>query len=525
MTEGQVTDGPGYRTMADIVRVQARLRGNKDAIVFRGDRISYAQLNDRASQVANGLRAWGIGKGDRIAVLDKNDPSFFEIWCGAMKLGAVLVPVNWRLAPPEVAYVVNDARARVLFHGGPFAELVAKVRDRLSGVAQVVGIHDPGPQGYAAWRDAQDVTDPDLPIAAEDVAIQMYTSGTTGHPKGAQIMHANLAAAFAAGSNHYGNWSADDVNLVAMPLFHIAGNGWGLVGFYHGATNVMMSDVDPKEILRLIPEQRISKALFVPAVILFVLQVPGVEQVDFSSLDTIVYGASPIPVELVRQAVKVFRCDFVQVYGLTETSGSITWLGPEDHRDPVGERLKSCGRPWTGVEVRILGPDGSEQPQGEVGEIVCRTPQVMKGYWNLPEETAKAMRGEWFHTGDAGYLDADGYLYIYDRVKDMIVSGGENIYPAEVESALFGHPAIADLAVIGVPSEKWGEEVKACVVLKPGHSLTEEELIAYARERIAGYKVPRSVDFLEALPRNPSGKLLKRELRKPYWEGQSRQVH
>lgn len=514
-----------YRTMADIVRVQARQRGDKDAMRFNGTHMSYAQLNDRASQVANGLRGWGIGKGDRVAVLDKNDPSFFEIWCGAMKIGAVVVPVNWRLAPPEIAYVVNDARARALFVGGPFGETLAKVRAGLGTVEHLVGIHDAGPDGYAAWRDGQDVADPDLPLSPEDVAIQMYTSGTTGHPKGAQIMHANLAAAFHAGSHHYGNWSADDVNLVAMPLFHIAGNGWGLVGFYHGATNVMLADIDPAAILRLIPQEKISKILFVPAVILFVLQVPGVEKVDFSSVDTVVYGASPIPVELVRQAVKIFGCEFVQVYGLTETCGSITFLGPDDHINPEGERLKSCGRPWTGVEVRIVDADGTDRPTGEVGEIICRTGQVMKGYWNLPDETRKAMRGEWFHTGDAGYLDADGYLYIYDRVKDMIVSGGENIYPAEIESALYGHPAIADIAVIGVPSERWGEAVKACIVLKPEQSLTAEDLIAYARERIAGYKVPRSVDFMETLPRNPSGKLLKRELRKAYWEGQDRQVH
>ncbi|MEQ8346594.1 MAG: fatty acid--CoA ligase [Sneathiellaceae bacterium] len=515
----------GYRTMADIVRVQARLRGNKDAMRFNGVHLSYAQLNDRASQVANGLRGWGIGKGDRVAVLDKNDPSFFEIWCGAMKIGAVVVPVNWRLAPPEIAYVVNDAGARALFVGGPFGETVAKHRDRLQTVEHVVGIHETGPDGYAAWRDAQDIADPDLAIAPQDVAIQMYTSGTTGHPKGAQIMHANLAAAFHAGSQHYGNWSPDDVNLVAMPLFHIAGNGWGLVGFYHGATNIVMADIDPKEILRLIPEHRISKILFVPAVILFVLQVPGVEKVDFSSVDTVVYGASPIPVELVRQAVKIFGCEFVQVYGLTETCGSITFLGPDEHRNPQGDRLKSCGRPWTGVEVRIVDAEGKDQATGDVGEIICRTQQVMKGYWNLPEETQNAMRGDWFHTGDAGYLDADGYLYIYDRVKDMIVSGGENIYPAEIESALFGHPAIADIAVIGVPSERWGEEVKACIVLKPEQQMTADDLIAYARERIAGYKVPKSVDFMDALPRNPSGKLLKRELRKGYWEGQDRQVH
>jgi long-chain acyl-CoA synthetase len=286
-----------------------------------------------------------------------------------------------------------------------------------------------------------------------------------------------------------------------------------------------MRDPDPAAILRLIPEYRVTKAFFVPALILFLLQVPQCAETDFSSLELIVYGASPAPIDLVRKAVKVFGCGLAQVYGLTETTGAITYLGPEIHSAGDPERLKSCGQAMNGVELRVVDGAGREVATGDVGEVVCRSPQVMLGYWNQSEATNRAIRNGWFHTGDAGYLDKDGYLYIYDRVKDMIISGGENIYPAEVENALFSHPAVADVAVIGVPDEKWGEAVKAFVVKKPGTEVSAEDLIIFARERIAGYKVPRSIDFVDTLPRNPTGKILKRELRKPYWAGRERQVH
>jgi acyl-CoA synthetase (AMP-forming)/AMP-acid ligase II len=286
-----------------------------------------------------------------------------------------------------------------------------------------------------------------------------------------------------------------------------------------------MRDADPGAILRLIPEYHITKTFMVPALLLFLLQHPQCRGTDFSSLELIVYGASPAPVELVRNALKVFGCGLAQVYGLTETTGAITYLPPEDHDETVPDRLKSCGKAMNGIDIRVVNAAGKEVATGEVGEIITRSPQNMLGYWNQPEATRRAIRRDWFYTGDAGYLDQDGYIYIYDRVKDMIISGGENIYPAEVESALFGHPAIADVAVIGVPDDKWGEAVKAIVVKKPTTQITPEELIAFARERIAAYKVPRSIDFVDTLPRTPTGKILKRELRKPFWVGQDRQVH
>jgi acyl-CoA synthetase (AMP-forming)/AMP-acid ligase II len=512
-------------TVGDITRHHAQTRPDRIAIHFEGRRITFGELDRRTNQVANGLIAEGLKRQARIAILSKNAPAFFELWFGAAKADVVLVPVNFRLAPPEVAYVIADAGAEVVFVGADFYPVVEKIIPELKTVRRIVTLD--GPHGswtsYADWVARQPESDQARKIAPEHCAIQMYTSGTTGHPKGAQLSHSGLLALTTVGLRSIGGWHENDVNLVCMPLFHIGGSGWALIGFHRGIDSVLMRDADPAAILRLIPEHRITKAFMVPALLLFILQNPQCKATDFSSLELICYGASPAPIDLVRNAIKIFGCALAQVYGLTETTGAITYLPPEDHHDP--DRLKSCGKPMTGVEMRVVDGNGKDVPIGEVGEIITRSPQNMLGYWNQPEATRRAIRGEWFYTGDAGYLDEDGYIYIYDRVKDMIISGGENIYPAEVESALFGHPAIADVAVIGIPDDKWGEAVKAIVVKKPGTSVTPEELMGYARDRIAHYKAPRSVDFVDALPRTPTGKILKRELRKPYWAGQERQVH
>ena len=522
-----VTGVADISRIGDITRQHARTRPDRVAIHFEGQRLTYGELDRRTNQVANGLIAEGVGRQRRIAILSKNGPAFFELWFGAAKVDVVLVPVNFRLAPPEVAFVVEDAGAELLFVGADFYPLVEKVAPELKSVRRIIALD--GAHGdwetYTDWVARQSDRDSAVEVAAGNCAIQLYTSGTTGHPKGAQLSHANLLTLLPGALRQFGNWHEKDVNLVCMPLFHIGGSGWGLIGFYRGVESVLMRDADPAAILRLIPEFRITKVFVVPALILFMLQSPQCRATDFSSLELIVYGASPAPVDLVRNAVKVFGCGLAQVYGLTETTGAITYLPPEDHDERVPEHLKSCGKAMTSVELRVVDALDNDVAVGEVGEIICRSPQIMLGYWNQPEATGKAVRSGWFHSGDAGYLDRDGYLYIYDRVKDMIISGGENIYPAEVQNALFSHPAVADVAVIGVPDDKWGEAVKAVVVRKPGAEVTPEALMVYARERIAGYKVPRSVDFVDALPRNPTGKILKRELRKPYWAGQERQVH
>jgi long-chain acyl-CoA synthetase len=514
-------------TVADVTRHHAGTRPEQVALRFEGEAITYRDLDRRANQVAQGLIAAGIAPQARVAVLAKNGPAFFELWFGAAKVNAVLVPVNFRLAAPEAAFVINDAKAELLFVGADFYPLVEKMAGELTSVRRIIALDGDHPDwpDYRLWREQQKASDPALPIRGRDCAIQMYTSGTTGHPKGAQLSHDNFLELLPGALRQWGAWHDGDVNLVCLPLFHIGGSGWGLLGLYRGIENVLTRDFDPAAILRTIERQRITKALFVPAMMLFLLQAPQCRDTDFSSLDLVVYGASPAPLDLLRNAVKTFGCGLAQLYGLTETTGGITYLPPEDHGEHSVERMKSCGKAMAGVELKVVDAAGKALPPGEIGEVICRTPQVMLGYWNLAEATRRAIRDGWFHTGDAGYLDRDGYLYIYDRVKDMIVSGGENIYPAEIESALFGHPAIADVAVIGVPDEQWGEAVKAIVVKKPGAAVAAAEVVDYARQRIAGYKVPRSVDFVDALPRNPSGKILKRELRKPYWRGRERQVN
>jgi acyl-CoA synthetase (AMP-forming)/AMP-acid ligase II len=364
-----------------------------------------------------------------------------------------------------------------------------------------------------------------LPADPEEVCVQLYTSGTTGRPKGAQLTHRAFVVQRAADekAGEWNSWNERDVIMIPMPVFHVGGTGWGFQGFYNGATQVILGQADPGQIIDTIQKHRVTKVFVVPAVLQFMLQHEKAKTADFSHVRVVLYGASPIPEEVLVKALDTFKCPFVQLYGMTETAGSVTYLPPDVHV-PGSPKLKSCGLPFDGVEINIVDGDGNVQPPGEVGEIVVKSPAIMKGYWNLPEATAEAVRDGWYYSGDAGYKDEDGFIYVYDRVKDMIVSGGENIYPAEVESALFKHPAVADAAVIGVPSERWGEEVKAVVVKEKGDHLTEQELIDFVRTQIAGYKTPKSVDFVDSLPRNPSGKLLKKDLRAPYWEGRGRQV-
>jgi len=357
------------------------------------------------------------------------------------------------------------------------------------------------------------------------VCLQLYTSGTTGLPKGVMLTNRNLFSFTEEVPRQWG-FDSTKTSIVVMPLFHIAGSGWGLVGMAVGARSVLLREVDPVKILAAIENERVTHAVFVPAVLQFLLIMPQLKETDVSSLELIAYGASPISESVLRASMQAFGCDFVQLYGLTETTGATVQLDARDH-DPDNrpELLRSCGKPFPWIEVRVVDADGNDVGDGEVGEIWMRGVQIMKGYWNKPDETARAVTEDgWFKTGDAGYW-RDGYLYLHDRVKDMIVSGGENVYPAEVENVLMGHPAVADVGVIGVPDEKWGETVKAIVVKAEGSEPTPEELIAYCRERLAGFKCPTSVDFIDALPRNPSGKILKRELREPYWAGRERRIN
>jgi long-chain acyl-CoA synthetase len=514
-------------TLADVVRVNGARLPDKIALVQAGrDSVTWAQLLERSARMAQALADAGVGAGDRVAFLDKNSVEHFDVSFGAAMLNAVSVDVNWRLAAPEVQFIVDDAAATVLIVGPDFVPVLDAIVDQLPHVTKfvVIGGH-PDHEDYDEWMARYPADDPGVQAASGDVAFQLYSSGTTGRPKGVMLSNHNLFALLPMARDMWGI-QRDSVNLVAMPLFHIGGGGWAVAGMYEGATSVIVRDIDPAALIRLIESERITHAFLVPAVLQFMLMMPGVDAADFSSLETIVYGASPISEEILGKCVNTFKCKFWQAYGLTETTGAVVNLPPEDHdtTGPNRHRLRSCGLPGPGVELRIVGEDG-ECAVREVGEIWIRSIQNTIGYWNLPEETAKAFTEDgWFKSGDAGFLDEDGYLYIHDRVKDMIVSGGENVYPAEVENVLMAHPAIADVAVIGVPHEKWGETGKAIVVVAPGSEVTEAEIIAFAKERLATFKCPTSVEWMDVLPRNPSGKVLKKDLREPYWEGHERRV-
>ena len=519
------------KTMADVTRVHAAGRGDKVALRQDDRSWTYAQLDEEANRVANRLAEAGVGSQDRIAFLDKNAAEYFTFLFGGAKVNAVTVAVNWRLAPPEMEYILNNARARVLLVGAEFLDHLEQMN--LETVDTVVVIGDAeGHTSYADWIADAPTTDPGVASAWDDTCYQLYTSGTTGLPKGVELTNRNFFTMLPAAAPEW-RFDENSVNLVAMPLFHIAGSGWGVAGLFGGASTVLMRDVDPAEVLRIIEEDRITNCLLVPAVLQFLLMMPNIDSTDFSSLRMMVYGASPITEEVLVGSMKAMGCEFAQAYGLTETTGGITILRPADH-DPGGPKahlLRSAGEPWGDVELRIVDAETLQDlPDGEVGEVWCRSIQNMAGYFANDKATAEAFpEGKdadglgWFRTGDAGYLQ-DGYLFIHDRVKDMIVSGGENIYPAEIENVLMAHPEIADVAVIGVPSEKWGETVKAIVTPAPDTDPGEDHLIEYCRERLAHYKCPTSVDRMDTIPRNPSGKILKTELRKPYWEGHDRMV-
>jgi long-chain acyl-CoA synthetase len=511
---------PHIATIADIVRVHAAERPDAVALVVGERVITFADLDARSSQVAQAFSAAGIGFGDRVAFIEKNGAEFFEVVCGLAKLGAVGVPVNWRLAAPEMLHIVDDAQAKVVVVGSEFFGHVEAIEDRLAASVVAVGDHARWPD-FDDWAASQPAEDPGVTMESDDIAFLMYTSGTTGPPKGVMLSNRNYFSK-STGIAEKWRFDAESVSLVVMPMFHMAGSGWALVGLAEGCTTVVLRDVDPPAILDAVARHRITNMLLVPAVIQMLLTTPS--DADFSSVRAIVYGASPITDDVLVKGLNRFGCEFLQVYGLTETTGSITQL--DDH-DPLQRPglLRSCGKPYPWVDIRIVDTDGVEVPDGTVGELWTRSPQNMLGYWNNPDATAATVTSDgWLKTGDAGYRDRDAYIYLHDRVKDMIVSGGENVSPADVENVLMTHPAVADVAVIGVPDEKWGEAVKAIVVPAAGCPPSEAELIAYARQRLAGFKLPKSVDFADVLPRTPSGKLLKRTLREPYWEGVGRRI-
>lgn len=484
---------------------------------------SYAQADLITRQLIAYMQENGISKGDRIAWLGKNSDRYFLLLYAAGRMGAVMAPIGWRLAAPEIGYILKDTGAKLVFAAPDFVETAQDVSAGMEAGPQVV-------DAAAAFAQAAAMEPATYAPPTEDEPVLMlYTSGTTGNPKGAQLSNRNLFSLRRPSVEQGLPWhdlDPDDCLLGAMPCAHIGGTGSGPIAVGSGIRIFVLPEFTPDGTLDAI-EAGTTALFLVPAAVQILIQHPRAAATDFSGLRFLMYGAAPMPLELLKETVKTMpTAGLIQLYGMTETTGTISLLPPEDHDLDGNERMRSAGKAVPGVQIEVRGADNTELPRGEIGEVCILSPSNTAGYWNLPEATAKTIDPDgWLHTGDAGIMDEDGYVYIQDRIKDMIISGGENVYPAEVESAIYGHPAVAEVAVIGVPSEKWGEEVKACCVPKPGAEIDAADVIAYARERIAAFKAPKSVDVIPEMPRNASGKILRRQLRAPYWEGRDRQVN
>ena len=493
---------------------RAQRTPDRTALTFEGRSWTYAQIQDRIDRLASALRVLGVCQGDRVGFLGLNQPAFLETLFAAARLGAIFVPLNFRLSGPELSYIINDAGLHTLIVDAPHRDLIDTIRDGLPCRHYLSA-----DTAAERWPAIEGLIESHTPIAMvppvdqDDTAIIMYTSGTTGRPKGAMLTHGNIWWNNVNVLHAY-DVSRDTVSLLVAPLFHIGGlNVNSLIIWQTGGHIVLHRGFNPAACLDDIARHRVTTMFGVPAMLLFMSQQPGFATADLSSLASIVCGGAPVPEPLLRLYAER-GVPINQGYGLTETSPFVTFLAPEWGLKKLG----SAGQTPMLSDVRLVDANGRRITAPHVnGEVITRGPNIMKGYWNNPEATAAAIDPEgWFHTGDIGYMDEDGFLYIADRLKDMVITGGENVYPAEVESALYDHPAIAEIAIIGLPDDQWGEAVVAIAALKQGTDLELEELRDFGTERLARYKLPRRLEIVPALPRNPAGKVLKFELRARY---------
>ncbi|AMM21845.1 hypothetical protein AX769_18935 [Frondihabitans sp. PAMC 28766] len=503
------------KTIGDIPRHFGRTTPHAPALIDANGPISFAELDRRSNAVANLIRGLGLSSQARVGYLGKNSTRFFEFLFGANKADTALLTLNWRLAAPELAEVLRDSTPELLLIDREFADVAAAIVS-LSGITCRQLVYDsqaPGSSELDALLADSSTDDPAIDVDPWSTSVLMYTSGTTGTPKGVKMSHQGYL--FLRLCEHLEpsfDYDASDIMLTVMPLFHAMGVGLSLQAIYNGAAIAVYPMPDPGTLITLIARDRPTLVPIVPTVIQMLLDHPDAAHADYSSVRLVVYAGSSISPFLLKRAITEMGCDFLQFYGGTETAAGVTFLRPSDHRSGDETLLKSCGSPLPLVEFRVVGFDGADAPDGVVGEFWIRTPSITTGYYNKPEQTAEALEGGWYHSGDAGYRDANGYLYIVDRVKDMIVSGGENVYSTEVENALVTLEGVQMCAVVGVPDEKWGERIVAFIVPKAGSSVSEAEVMLHCRERIAGYKVPKQVKFVEALPITASGKVMKRQL-------------
>ncbi len=514
------------KTLGDISRAgAANLRG-RTAIVFEDTRLSYTALDERVNRLASGLIALDLKPGSRIAVLAENTHKYIEVYLAAGKAGLVVTPINFRLSDSEITHIINDSEACAFFVGEGYEARARALAVDLTSVTHWIAF-DGDTEGYLhydAFLRGSPTCDPGADVAEEDLAILMYTGGTTGLPKGVMLTHRNLlvsARGCAAGIG----FRDDDVECYVLPLFHIA--MWAsLCTLMAGATLVIVRRADLEFILATIEKERCTHVNLVPTIVGWMLSLPNLDDFDLSSLRLITYAGSPMAPEILRTAIGRFGSMFAQGYGMTEAAPAVSFLSEDDHvlDGPRSHLLASAGRAVPGVEVQVLGEDDEPLAPGQVGEIAVRGDNVMRGYWKQPELTAEALRGGWLHTGDMGALDEDGYIFLMDRKADMIVTGGENVYPKETEDALYEHPAVQECAVVSTPDPRWGEKVLAVVALKAGASADPEELIRHCKERLAGYKCPKAVEIWDELPKTPIGKILRRNIKRRFWPDSERKI-
>lgn len=499
------------------------------ATVYRDRKRTFAQLGDRVARLAGALRKLGLQPGDRVGMLALNSDRYLEYYLGTYWGGGVVNPINTRWSPAEIAYSLQDCQTRIMLVDDTFAPMVEDLRRRSAELRTVVYAGEGAPPaGMLSYETllAECAPVEDALRGGEDLAGVFYTGGTTGSPKGVMLSHRNIftnsLATVAEGAVQHGC-----VGLHAAPMFHLADGCFMNAMLACGGTHVMVARFEPIAVMEAIQRERVTEALLVPTMIQMLVDHPELPRYDIGSLTNLMYGSSPIGEGLLDRAMKAIpSAGFTQLYGMTELSPMATILTQEMHRE-TGRKLgrhRSGGRAAISCEIRIVDALGQEVPRGEVGAVAVRGPGVMMGYWNKPAETAAVLRDGWMFTGDGARMDADGYVYIVDRIKDMIVTGGENVYSVEVESVVATHPGVAQCAVIGVPNDQWGELVHAFIVRKPGTDVTQEQIVAHCKERIAGYKCPRQVSFIDAMPLSGAGKILKTTLRAPFWEGRERKV-
>ena len=513
-------------TLGDIPRKGAERFGDKEAVVYEGTRLSYREFNDRINRLGHAMKGLGFKEGDRLTVLAENSHKYLEVYFAASKMGMSVTPINFRLSDAEIVHIVNDSEATLYFAGDTYEERSRALGKDMRNIRTWIAMDNPS-EGFLSYeeriKEASD-QEPQTELDENEMVILMYTGGTTGLPKGVMLSHRNIMTATLA-MNLIMGITPDDSTCYVLPLFHIA--LWpALCLLLAGGKVAINRRPDLGEILRVIQDEKCTHINLVPTVYGWLLQDPGLDQYDLTSLRAMTYAGSPFPPEVLKQCIQRFGNIFAQGYGLTEAAPLVSYLRPEEHflEGPKAALLKSAGKPGPCVEVKIVDEDDNPVKPGEVGEICARGRNIMMGYWKNPELTAKALRNGWLHTGDMGTLDQDGFIFLADRKADMIVTGGENVYPKETEEVLYEHPSVMECAVVSAPDERWGERVQAVVVLKEGAGATGEELIQHCKSRLAGYKCPKSVEFRDVLPKTPIGKIIRKDVKKHFWKGRERTI-